>query len=129
MAVSDCGTNDQVSYITAFDRVVHDSAYIHALGVGGGKEFVRRIAPTGILDSVDCSTPAMAAMNGRVIDDNLRQKTIMIHSGEGVQKRVRQLAAFNSWQLQDAWTRGAARPVNSAQTSLNSHTDTTNQDN
>lgn len=118
MAVPDCGTKSQVQHITAFDRAVHDSAHVHALGVGGGREFVRRMAPKQMLDSVDCATPALAAMNGRVICDDLRQETVMIHSGQGNKKRVRQLAAFNSWQIQDAWAEGCQDEVTTSQTCL-----------
>jgi hypothetical protein len=118
MAVPDCGVKTQIQHITAFGRTVHDSAYIHALGVGGGRDFVRRMAPKQILDSVDCATPELAAMNGRVICEDLRQETLMIHSGEGNRKRVRQLAAFNSWQIHDAWNRAVESEITSSQTSL-----------
>jgi cytochrome c oxidase assembly factor CtaG len=82
-----------------------DDAYIHALGVGGGMEFIKSVAGSGWIDSVDCSTPEMAAMFGRVMDAQLRQKPVRIASGEGVAKRNTALADFNSWQIHDAWER------------------------
>lgn len=105
MAVPEVSTNEQVRYIRAFDEVVHESAYVHALGVGGGREFVETIAPLEILDSVDCATPEIAAANGCVIDADLRQREVREFNGTGARKRNRPLAAFNSWQLQDVWER------------------------
>jgi hypothetical protein len=105
MAVPEVSTDEQVRYIRQFDNVVHDGAYVHALGVGGGQSFVETIAPLEILDSVDCATPEIAAANGCVIDENLQQKEVREFNGTGARKRNRPLAAFNSWQLQDVWER------------------------
>ena len=119
MAVPEVTTRDQLRYIRNFDRVVHDGAYVHALGVGGGKEFVEEMAPTGILDSVDCATPEIAAANGCVIDADLRQKEVREYNGEGARKRNRPLAAFNSWQLQDVWERERTKARETEQTAAN----------
>lgn len=119
MAVPEVTTAEQIRYIRAFDRVVHDDAYVHALGVGGGREFVETVAPLGILDSVDCATPEIAAANGRVIDADLRQKEVREYNGEGARKRNRPLAAFNSWQLQDVWERERTKARKTEQTAAN----------
>ena len=105
MAVPSVSTQDQLRYIRGFADVVHPNAYVHALGVGGGKEFVRKATQLDILDSVDCATPEIAAANGCVIDQQLRQNTVREYNGEGARKRNVPLAAFNSWQLQDVWDR------------------------
>ena len=119
MAVPEVSTQQQIRYIREFDRVVHDSAYVHALGVGGGREFVETVAPLGILDSVDCATPEIAAANGYVIDANLRQQEVREYNGEGARKRNRPLAAFNSWQLQDVWERERTKARETEQTAAN----------
>ena len=118
MAVPEVSTTDQIRHIRAFDRVVHENAYIHALGVGGGREFVETVAPLEILDSVDCATPEIAAANGCVIDADLRQREVREFNGTGAKRRNRPLAAFNSWQLQDVWERERTRDDGQDQTAL-----------
>lgn len=103
MATDDVTFREQRRWIREFDRVVHDDAYVHALGVGGGKEFIREFAGTGILDSVDCATPELAASFGAVVDADLRQQEVRRYNGEGASKRNVPLAAFNSWQIADLW--------------------------
>jgi len=107
MALEEISTNQQITWIREFGDVVADDAYVHGLGVGGGLEFVRALAGTGILDSIDCSTPELAATFGCVIDEQLRQETVREYNGEGASKRNYPLAAFNSWQIQDVWGREA----------------------
>lgn len=118
MAVPEVSTDEQVRHIRAFDDAVHDDAYVHALGVGGGREFVETVAPLEILDSVDCATPEIAAANGCVIDADLRQREVREFNGTGARKRNRPLAAFNSWQLQDVWERERARDWETEQQAL-----------
>lgn len=118
MATPEYGTQQQLREIKAFGRVAHKDAYVHGLGVGGGREFVERMAPLDVLDSVDCATPEIAAANGCVIDADLRQNEVRIYNGEGAKKRNRQLAAFNSWQVQDAWRGWSERSVRSFQSGL-----------
>lgn len=102
----DCvSTTDAINHIKEAAQRLPEKTHIHALGVGGGIEFVQSVAGTGWLDSVDCSTPEMAAMFGKVLDDRLRQQTVRIADGEGVSKRNIPLADFNSWQVYDAWHR------------------------
>ena len=122
MAVPSVSTADQVAYIREFDRVVHDGAYVHALGVGGGRSFVETVAPLGILDSVDCATPEIAAANGCVIDADLRQREVREFNGTGARKRNRPLAAFNSWQLQDVWDREETRDRTNEQAAIEAWT-------
>jgi len=105
MATEDVDTDTQLRWIRNFRRVAPD-VYAHGLGVGGGIEFVTRVAGSGLLDSVDCSTPELAAMNGAVIDDRLRQTpTMSFPGGKGRNRRTYPLAEFNSWQIHDVWAR------------------------
>jgi len=106
MATEDVALSDKLEWIHDFRRVEPD-AYAHGLGVGGGIQFVKAVAGTGLLDSVDCSTPEQAAMFGSVLDDDLRQLEVREKNGEGVAKRNTALATFNSWQVQDVWDREA----------------------
>ena len=87
MAVEEVSTTDQIKSIKAFREAVGPDAYVHGLGVGGGIEFVSKVAGTGWLDSVDCATPEMAGQFGAVMDERLRQKQIRVMSGEGAAKR------------------------------------------
>jgi len=110
MAVDDVGTREQLEWIRKFRRTAGMDVYAHGLGVGGGIEFVEAIAGTGLLDSVDCATPEMAAINGAVIDERLRQQeTMAFGGGEGRCRRSYPLAEFNSWQVRDVWVREAER--------------------
>lgn len=119
MAVPEVGTAEQIRHIRAFGNVVHDGAYVHALGVGGGRKFVKTVAPLEILDSVDCATPEIAAANGCVIDADLKQLEVREYNGTGAKKRNRPLAEFNSWQLQDVWDRERTKARETKQTSAN----------
>jgi len=110
MAVPGVSTDDAIASIERFRAAVGDDAYIHALGIGGGFEIIRRIGGTGLIDSVDCSTPEQAAMNGAVINGNGRQQEVLIFSdSEGKNRRTVPLAEFNAWQIADAWDR-ASKP-------------------
>lgn len=90
-----------------YDSRPEPDAYCHALGVGGGISFVRQVAGTGLLDSIDCSTPELAATFGCILDDQLEQREIRVYSGDGSSKRTHPLAEFNSWQVADVWAREA----------------------
>lgn len=105
MSTDEVSTEDQIKWINKFDSVVEDSAYVHALGVGTSMKFIQSFAGTGVLDSVDCSTPEMAGAFGCVFDQRLRREEVRVMSGEGASKRNHALAEFNSWQLQDVWDR------------------------
>jgi hypothetical protein len=109
LSVETMSTVDAVSHIRRAARVIPDTAHTHALGVGGGIEFLQRVAGNGWIDSIDCATPEMAAMFGKVLDERLRQKTVRIADGDGVAKRNTPLANFNSWQIHDAWQRAEQR--------------------
>lgn len=90
--------------------VIPDDAHVHALGVGGGIRYTAQVAPLGILDSIDCSTPEQAAMFGSVVDGQLRQTEAMAFpGGDGKSRRTHPLAEFNAWQVQDVWDREASR--------------------
>jgi len=109
MAVDDVATVEQIEWIQDFRKVAPD-VYAHGLGVGGGMEFVTKVAGRGLLDSVDCSTPEQAAMFGCVLDQRLRQREVRVGSGDGVSKRNKALAELNSWQLLDVWEREIEAP-------------------
>jgi len=108
MALEEIDDSERARWIRQFRRVEPD-AYAHALGVGGGIGFIRKLAGSGLIDSVDCATPEIAAKSGKVIDRQLRQSPITVHSGEGARERNVPLATFNSWQIQDVWTRETSR--------------------
>jgi len=106
MAVDDVTTVQQIKWITRFRDVAPD-VYAHGLGVGGGMEFVEKVAGSNLLDSVDCATPEMAGQFGSVLDERLRQQQVRVMNGEGASKRNIPLSEFNSYQLQDVWRREA----------------------
>ncbi len=107
MAVDSVDTAQQLEWIHRFREVAPD-AYAHGLGVGGGIEFVEKVAGRNLLDSIDCATPEMAAINGCVLDGRLRQNEVMSFAGgEGRCNRTYPLAEFNSWQIHDVWNREA----------------------
>ena len=107
MATEDISDTQAIRWIEGAARTIPSDVHIHALGVGGGIEFVRRVAGRGLVDSIDCSTPELAATFGAVLDDELRQREVRVHSGDGAQQRNIPLAALNSWQLADVWQREA----------------------
>jgi len=104
MALEGVSDDQATRWIRDARAELGDDVYLHALGVGGGAGIVRALAGTGIVDSVDCATPELAAQYGAVLDGDLRQRPCVIHSGDGLRDRTRPLAEFNSWQIQDAWT-------------------------
>jgi len=104
IALDEITLSQKLKYIRDFRRVAPE-VYAHGLGVGGGIQFIRKVAGTGLLDSVDCATPEMAGQYGCVLDSNLRQTEIRVMSGEGARKRNTALSEFNSWQVQDVWDR------------------------
>lgn len=108
MAVDEVDTAQQIKWIHDFREVAPD-VYAHGLGVGGGIEFVQKVAGNDLLDSVDCATPEMAGQFGAVLDERLRQQQVRVMNGEGAAKRNIPLSEFNSFQLQDVWEREAER--------------------
>jgi len=109
MAVDEVGTTEQIKAIKNFREKVGPKPYVHGLGVGGGIEFVSKVAGKGWLDSVDCATPEMAGQFGSILDERLRQKQVRVMSGDGASKRNIPLSEFNSWQLKDVWDREATQ--------------------
>ena len=107
MAVDEVSTTEQIKSIKRFRDAVGPETYVHGLGVGGGMEFVSKVAGTDWLDSVDCATPEMAGQFGCVLDERLRQQQVRVMDGEGASKRNIPLSEFNSFQLQDVWEREA----------------------
>ena len=107
MAVDEVSTTEQIKSIKRFREHVGPDKYVHGLGVGGGMEFVSKVAGTNWLDSVDCATPEMAGQFGCVLDERLRQQQVRVMNGEGASKRNIPLSEFNSFQLQDVWEREA----------------------
>lgn len=105
MAFGDVSDDDVMRYVKEFRRAA-PGVYAHALGIGGGRNLLSRLHGTGLLDSIDCATPEMAAVNGCVLDNELRQTEVRIMNGDGARRRNIPLAEFNSWQVHDAWNGG-----------------------
>ena len=102
----DYSPREQVAAIQSFRRVAGREPYAHALGVGGSMTVVNAVAndPT-LVQSVDCSTPEQAAINGSLIDAELKQKPMSILTGDGSSLGRYSLAETNAYQLTDAYTR------------------------
>jgi tRNA-guanine family transglycosylase len=106
MVVDEITNADRIKWIKEIADVIPDEYHVHGLGIGGSMELVEAIAPVNILDSVDCATPEMAAINGSVIDGRLRQQNMMVFpGGQGRRKRTSALSEFNAWNIQDIWDR------------------------
>jgi len=104
----DYSPSEQVAAIESFRDAAGPEPYAHALGVGGSMTFVRYVANNpDAVQSVDCSTPEQAAINGSIIDAQLRQKSISILTGDGSSPGRYSLAETNAYQLADAYTRAA----------------------
>lgn len=102
----DYSADEQISAIEDFRRAAGPEPYAHVLGVGGSMTVVRYVANNpDAVQSVDCSTPEQAAVNGRVIDAQLAQTRIEILHGEGSSAGRYALAETNAYQLTDAYTR------------------------
>jgi hypothetical protein len=98
----------KICAVREFREAVGSDAYVHGLGIGGGIEIASKVAGTGWLDSVDCSTPEQAAISGDILDPRLRHTDAMVFpGGEGRTKRTYPLAEFNSWQIHDVWVQEA----------------------
>lgn len=110
MSLERIPASQAVRWIKQFRGVAGSEPHVHALGVGGGNEFVTKMAGTGLIDSVDCATPELAAISGDVIGPDLRRQNTLIHSGGGHNKRKRPLSELNCWQIQDAWNQGGLLP-------------------
>jgi len=105
MAGPDVSSSEAVKYIRDFRRDAGYSPYVHALGVGGSMTLVRAVANNpDLIQSVDCSTPEQAAINGSVIDSRLKQQPISIMTGDGSGCGRYDLAQTNVMQLNDAYT-------------------------
>jgi hypothetical protein len=102
----DYSAREQINELQKFRRVAGDGPYAHALGIGGSMTVVNAIAnDPDLVQSVDCSTPEQAAVNGSMIDAELRQKPISILHGEGSSRGRYSLAETNAYQLTDAYTK------------------------
>lgn len=100
----DYSPREQVAEIQRFRRAAGPEPYAHALGVGGSMTTVRAIAnDPGVVQSVDCSTPEQAAINGSVLDSKLKHQSIGIRTGEGSSCGRYDLAQTNAYQLADAY--------------------------
>lgn len=98
----------QVAELQQFRREAGPEPYAHALGVGGSMTVVNALANNpNLVQSVDCSTPEQAAINGSVIDAQLKQKSIEILTGDGSAAGRYALAETNAYQLNDAYTKAA----------------------
>lgn len=99
---------EQLKEIRTFRQAAGDGPYAHALGVGGSMTIVNAVTSTpSLIQSVDCSTPEQAAINGNVIDADLKQTDISIMHGEGSSRGRYSLAETNAYQLVDAYTKAS----------------------
>jgi len=104
----DTPPRQQIEELKRFRRAAGPAPYAHALGVGGSMTVVNALANApGLVQSVDCSTPEQAAINGNVIDAKLKQQSVAILNGEGSSRGRYSLAATNAYQLNDAYTKAA----------------------
>lgn len=102
----DYSPREQVEAIHTFRNAAGESPYVHALGVGGSMTVVNAVANTpGLVQSVDCSTPEQAAINGSLVDAELKQKPMSILNGTGSSRGRYSLAETNAYQLTDAYTK------------------------
>jgi len=102
----DYSPREQVAALENFRRVAGDKPYVHALGVGGSMTLVNAVANNpDLVQSVDCSTPEQAAINGSLIDAELKQRPMSILNGDGSSRGRYSLAETNAYQLTDAYTK------------------------
>jgi len=102
----DYSAREQVEAIHNFRTEAGYTPYAHALGVGGSMTVVNALAnQPDLVQSVDCSTPEQAAINGCMIDAKLKQQNISILNGEGSSRGRYSLAETNAYQLNDAYTK------------------------
>jgi len=102
----DYSAREQVEAIHTFRNAAGESPYAHALGVGGSMTVVNAVANTpDLVQSVDCSTPEQAAINGSLVDAELKQKPMSILNGTGSSRGRYSLAETNAYQLTDAYTK------------------------
>jgi len=112
----DYTAREQVEALHKFRNVAGNHPYAHALGVGGSMTVVRAVANNpDMIQSVDCSTPEQAAMNGKVLDAELGQRQIEILTGEGSSTGRYSLAETNAYQLNDAYTKATRSEMSLAQ--------------
>jgi len=104
MAVASVADKQAIRWIRDFRRVAGSEPHVHGLGIGGGETVIRELAGTGLVDSVDAATPELAAINGAVMTQTCAQNQVLIHNGEGHQRRTKPLSELNAWQIQDFWT-------------------------
>jgi len=111
----DYSAREQVEAIHNFRTAAGDSPYAHALGVGGSMTVVRAVANNpGLVQSVDCSTPEQAAINGSLIDAQLKQQSMSILTGTGSSAGRYSLAETNAYQLNDAYVRATRQDMSLA---------------
>lgn len=100
----DYSPSQQIEELHRFRRVAGPAPYAHAFGIGGSMKVVRALSQNpGLVQSVDCSTPEQAAINGQVIDANLKQQNVALKMGDGSSAGRYDLAQTNTYQLVDAY--------------------------
>jgi hypothetical protein len=91
-------------YILRLKRHVNNKHHIHVLGVGASLDFVQFVTQhDGIIDSLDCSTPELAAINGTSYGIDLRQTTTSHYTGLGSTASRTGLATHLSYVLNDSF--------------------------
>lgn len=105
MAGEETSPEQTVKYLRDFRKVAGYGPYVHGLGIGGSMTLVRAVATNpDLVQSVDCSTPEQAAINGCVLDSMLKQQSIGIMTGDGSSSGRYDLASTNAYQINDAYT-------------------------
>lgn len=111
----DYSAREQVTELQKFRRVAGDSPYAHALGVGGSMTVVQAVANNPeLVQSVDCSTPEQASINGCMIDAQLKQRNMSILNGEGSSRGRYSLAETNAYQINDAYVKASRESMSLA---------------
>lgn len=96
--IRDFSSEKQVDIIKNFRDEVGYDVYVHGLGMGMSKTFVKEIRKNPrLLDSIDCSTPEQNAINNRISDAHLEQVSYTTCKGKYssvMRYRISQLMAI-----------------------------------
>ena len=95
--IRDFSSKKQVEIVQEFRNEVGNDIYVHGLGMGMSKTFVKAIREDPkMLDSIDCSTPEQNAINDKISDAELKQMQYTTCKGKhssAMRYRISQLMA------------------------------------
>ena len=96
--IRDFSSQKQVDIVKEFRDEVGYDVYVHGLGMGMSKTFVKAIRNNPrMLDSIDCSTPEQNAINNKISDAELEQNDYITCKGKYssvMRYRISQLMAI-----------------------------------